>query len=71
MGYGGALTWLNSLLIPHTNLDDVISSLEDWGEDLNALKKSTTPYDGFLPVEGDEVFLGKSVSSAAVAPSSC
>ncbi|KAH9812777.1 histidine phosphatase superfamily-domain-containing protein [Melampsora americana] len=44
-------------LIPHTDLDEVIATLEDWGEDLAELKKSTTPFDGFLPVEGEEVFL--------------
>lgn len=43
-------------LIPHTDLDEVIGTLEDWGEDLAELKKSTTPFDGFLPVEGEEVF---------------
>lgn len=37
-------------------MDEVIETLEDWGEDLAELKKSTTPFDGFLPVEGEEVF---------------
>lgn len=47
----------NRQLIPHTDLDEVIGTLEDWGEDLAEWKKSTTPFDGFLPVEGEDVFL--------------
>ncbi|WAQ85525.1 hypothetical protein PtA15_6A153 [Puccinia triticina] len=43
-------------LIPHKDLDEVIESLEDWGENLLELKKSTTPYDGFLPLEGEDIF---------------
>ncbi|KNZ51147.1 hypothetical protein VP01_406g3 [Puccinia sorghi] len=43
-------------LIPHKDLDEVIESLQDWGENLWELKKSTTPHDGFLPLEGEDVF---------------
>lgn len=43
-------------LITHKDLDEVIASLKDWGESILELKKSTTPYDGFLPLEGEEVF---------------
>lgn len=63
LGAGHELIACGRLLIPHTDLDVVVHGLEDWGEDLNLIKKSTTPYDGFLPVEGDELYLGKSASS--------
>jgi hypothetical protein len=39
----------------------VIASLEDWGENLLELKKSTTPYDGFLPLEGEDIFSKESL----------
>lgn len=48
-------------LIPHKDLDEVIASLEDWGENLLELKKSTTPYDGFLPLEGEDIFSKESL----------
>ncbi|KAI7960958.1 hypothetical protein MJO28_001447 [Puccinia striiformis f. sp. tritici] len=43
-------------LIPHKDLDEVIESLQDWGENTFELKKSTTPHDGFLPLEGEDIF---------------
>ncbi|KAI8443491.1 histidine phosphatase superfamily-domain-containing protein [Phakopsora pachyrhizi] len=43
-------------LIPHTDLDEVIETLEDWGDGVFEIKRSTTPFDGFLPVEGEDVF---------------
>ncbi|PLW44537.1 hypothetical protein PCANC_08115 [Puccinia coronata f. sp. avenae] len=43
-------------LIPHKDLDQVIEGLQDWGENLLELKKSTTPHDGFLPLEGEDIF---------------
>ncbi|MBW0483703.1 hypothetical protein O181_023418 [Austropuccinia psidii MF-1] len=46
-------------LIRHTDMDEVMQSLEDWGEDILKLKKSTTPFDGFLLVEGEDIFVQK------------
>lgn len=50
---------LHRLITNHIPLDEALSTLSQYSRHASIIKKSTTPFEGMLPVEGDEIFAGK------------